>query len=54
MDVHTCLVFQALRKAVALLRAEQEEAQEAQPAAAATDHPGPKSSGLPRKKKRLG
>ncbi|CAE7732035.1 unnamed protein product [Symbiodinium necroappetens] len=40
-------------KAVALLRAEQEEAQEAQPAAAATDHPGPKSSGLPRKKKIL-
>mmetsp|Transcript_58157 Transcript_58157/g.120195 ORF Transcript_58157/g.120195 Transcript_58157/m.120195 type:complete len:470 (-) Transcript_58157:85-1494(-) len=40
-------------KAVALLRAEQEEVQEAQPAAGVTDHPGPKSSGLPRKKKIL-
>eukprot|EP00439_Symbiodinium_sp_Y106_P044951 s907_g5.t1 len=41
------------QKAVALLRAEQEEVQEAQPAAGVTDHPGPKSSGLPRKKKIL-
>ena len=43
------------RKAVALLRAEQEEeSQQPKEATHTADHPGPKSAGLPRKQKLLG